>query len=177
MKSIVFWLATLGVFGVTNGMIARKEAAIRNGQTMLVPLAPRDPRSLMQGDYMALRYDVPNNIAGLQWKLRGQLVVQLDDRGVVQFLREHNDLQPLATGESLLRYSRNWQGARIGSPSFFFQEGHEPFYRNARYGELRVAKTGESILVGLRNADLSPAGPPVSTGLGSESMNSGTASR
>lgn len=158
MKAIVFWVATIGIFGVTNGMIARKEAAIRQGITMIVPLAPRDPRSLMQGDYMALRYDVPFNVSGYSAQKRGQMVVKLNAQGVVQFLRIYSG-EPLAEGEHLLRFTRKKSGTRVGPTSFFFQEGYEPLYRNAKYGELKVSASGESILVGLRNADLSPAGP------------------
>jgi len=158
MKAIVFWVATIGIFGVINGMIARKEAAIRQGITMIVPLAPRDPRSLMQGDYMALRYDVPFNVGGYSAQKRGQMVVKLDPQGAVQFLRIHTG-EALAEGEHRLRFTRTGSGTRVGPTSFFFQEGYEPFYRNARYGELKVSTSGESILVGLRNADLSPAGP------------------
>ena len=77
MKTAVFWIATLMIFGITNGMIAHKEATIRNGTTIHVELAPRDPRSLMQGDYMALRYqlnDVERPVDG-----RGKFVVRLDE--------------------------------------------------------------------------------------------------
>ncbi|MFX7329222.1 GDYXXLXY domain-containing protein, partial [Acinetobacter baumannii] len=36
--------------------MAQKEMLLKEGQLVLLPLAPVDPRSLMQGDYMALRY-------------------------------------------------------------------------------------------------------------------------
>ena len=154
MKTATFWIATLLILGVTNGMIARKETAIRNGTTMYVELGPRDPRSLMQGDYMALRYQltgIPNLDTADR---RGKFIVRLDDDKVVHFLRLY-DGEELAAGESLLRYTRGNSGIRIGADSFFFQEGHAQHYANARYGELKVAKTGESILVSLRNANLS----------------------
>ena len=159
MKTATFWIATLMVFGVTNGMISRKEAAIRSGTTMLVALAPRDPRSLMQGDYMALRYGLNGVPNGGVTEKRGRFVVRLDDNLVAQFLRLYHG-EGLADGEYLLRYTRKRNGTRIGADSFFFQEGHAKHYANARYGELKVARTGESVLVGLRNANLSEAGPP-----------------
>ena len=43
----------------------------------------------------------------------------------------------------------------LGTNAFFFQEGDEPRFANARYGEFRVdAKSGEAVLVGLRDAAL-----------------------
>jgi len=157
MKTIIFCVATLAVFGVTNGMIAHKETVIRQGVSMFVELGPRDPRSLMQGDYMALRYMGPREVAPNA--RRGQYVVRLGADNVAKFLRVHAG-EPLAEGEHLLRYTRGRRGVRIGTDSFFFQEGHAGHYAAARFGELKVAETGESILVSLRNADLSPAGPP-----------------
>ena len=156
MKTVVFWVATLMVFGVTNGMIAHKEATIRNGTTMYLELGPRDPRSLMQGDYMALRYNLDNVQPSSDW--RGKFVVSLNDDTVAEIVRVHDD-EELSEGEHLLRYTRGSRGTRIGTDSFFFQEGHGKHYANARYGELKVSRSGESVLIGLRNADLSESKP------------------
>ena len=150
-------IPTLMVFGVTNGMIAHKEATIRNGTTMHVELAPRDPRSLMQGDYMALRYQL--NAVERPVDRRGKFVVRLNENKVAQFIRVY-DGEELSKDEHLLRYTRGSRGTRIGTDSFFFQEGHGKHFANARYGELKVSRSGESVLVGLRNTDLSESKPP-----------------
>lgn len=157
MKTVIFWIGTFAVFGVTNGMIAHKETTIRNGTTMFLELAPRDPRSLMQGDYMVLRYNLDNVSNFQNW--RGRFVVRLNDKQIAQIIRVHNG-EALDKDEHLLRYT-NWSsGTRIGTNSFFFQEGHGKHYSQSRFGELKVARSGESVLVGLRNADLSEASPP-----------------
>ena len=106
---------------------------------------------------MALRYNL-NNVSNYQ-KWRGNFVVRLNDDKVAQVIRVH-DGEELAGDEYLLRYTRWSRGTRIGTDSFFFQEGHGKHYAQARYGELKVARSGESVLVGLRNADMSEAGPP-----------------
>ncbi|MDG2384815.1 MAG: GDYXXLXY domain-containing protein [Pirellulaceae bacterium] len=160
MKTLVFWLTTLVVFGVVNGMIAKKEATIRNGVTIYLPLETRDPRSLMQGDYMSLRYDL-NGVAPNQ--RRGQFVVQLSPTRVAKVVRV-DDGGPLKQGEYRLRFSKGAQGIRIATDSFFFQEGHAKDYANAKYGELKVALRGGSALVGLRNADLTDADPATKAG-------------
>jgi uncharacterized membrane-anchored protein len=160
MKVAIFWCATLGVFGVVNAMIASKEAAIRTGETIYLELAPVDRPSLMQGDYMALNYRIHDDVrAAKDIGRRGALVVKKDEQGVARFVRVHQG-EPLSPGEHLLRYRRGRFGrVQVGANAFYFQEGRADLYAQARYGEYKVAPTGESILVALRNEDFSRAGP------------------
>lgn len=82
----------------------------------------------------------------------GRIVIRLDGRGVASFVRVH-------AGERLLRY--RWRGRlRLGAESFFFQEGLADLYARARYGELKVAPDGGSVLVGLRDEALQRIEPP-----------------
>ncbi len=160
MKTAAFWISTFAVFGVVNAMIAAKEATLRNGVTMYLELAPVDPRSLMQGDYMALDYELERNaMRSGPPKNRGAVVVTLDEQKVAHFVRFHQG-EPLAPGEHLLRYRVTRNGLTIGSNAFFFQEGHGDHYAGARYGEYKVDPSGTCLLVGLRNPDFSRAGPP-----------------
>ena len=139
-----------------NYSIVKKEGVLEDGNTMLLRLAPLDPRSLMQGDYMVLRYALANNVPKKQLANKGCVVVTLDENKVAKFLRVHDDI-PLNDGEHLLFY-RNRDGLRMGAESFFFQEGDAKLYSKARYGELKVDKSGASVLVGLRGEDFTPLG-------------------
>jgi uncharacterized membrane-anchored protein len=49
----------------------------------------------------------------------------------------------------------------IGSEAFFFQEGTAVAYEQARYAELRVDSSGESLLVGVRGPDRELLGAPM----------------
>jgi uncharacterized membrane-anchored protein len=167
IRYIVLWLVLLLLLVLTNWSIFRNEQLLANGQVVLLELAPVDPRSLFQGDYMALRYALTNEVTPSDWPIRGTIVVQLDDNGVATFHRLHNPAQSLAANELLLEYhiqsnSFDWRGDTIfiGVESFFFQEGHAEFYEAAEYGELRVDSTGKSLLVGLRDENFQPLGPP-----------------
>jgi uncharacterized membrane-anchored protein len=141
------------VLGVTNVAIVQKEAQLAAGTQMLVELAPVDPRSLIQGDYMRLDYRIARDVrANAEWPRDGTLVVRLDDRGVAQFVRRHDPGAPLGAGEHLLQYRRRGQRLRLGSDAYFFQEGRAADFAGARYGELRVARSGASVLVGLRDS-------------------------
>ena len=61
-RSIIILLNLVFLLIYFNHSIARKEALLKDGQLVLLELAPVDPRSLMQGDYMALRYKISENM-------------------------------------------------------------------------------------------------------------------
>lgn len=160
MKS-AFLVTSALVLAALNGIVIQKEQFIQSHDSLYLELAPADPRSLMQGDYMALNYSVSNEARSNAWNKEtenGYFVVALDDRRVGRF-RRIDAGQPLANNEQRIRYRvRNWR-VRIGAESFFFQEGHGPAYAKAKYGELKVSPDGECLLVGLRDADLKPIKP------------------
>jgi uncharacterized membrane-anchored protein len=157
MKKLVLWGAALLIIAAINFMIMEKERTLADGRVMLLRLAPRDPRSLMQGDYMTLRYALAREISETQLEEdKGCVVVSLDEHNVAEFVRIHRD-EELGLGEYLLFY-RNRGGLRLGAESFLFQEGDADLYAEARYGELKVDKSGASVLVGLRGEDFTPLG-------------------
>jgi uncharacterized membrane-anchored protein len=143
--------------GVANAAIVGKERLLARGTPMLVALAPVDPRSLVQGDYMRLEYEISRALDSAAAAPRdGRVVVRLDAGGVARLVRRHREGAPLAGGERLLRYRRRGGRARVGTDAFFFEEGTADRYAQARYGELRVDARGESVLVGLRDEALRP---------------------
>ncbi len=159
IRHLILWLIAVGALGFVNYGIYGKEQLIRNGQPVLLELAPVDPRSLIQGDYMILRYAIAVDLEDREIPRRGQIVIRLDDDGVATFVRL-DDGTPLAPGERLLNYYHHEWRIDLGAPSFFFQEGTAERYADAVYGELRVDAAGNSVLVGLRNAELEPLRPP-----------------
>jgi len=140
--------------GVPAAVVVQKERLVAAGTPVLLELAPVDPRSLIQGDYMALDYAIARQLADSapRWPRTGRLVVRRDAAGVARFVRRHDDAAPLAADERLLVYRVRGTQLRVGSDAFHFQEGDAPRYAGARYGELRVARDGETVLVGLRDS-------------------------
>ncbi len=148
-RRLLLWLGLVLALGAPSLLIAQKEMLLARGTPVLLELAPVDPRSLMQGDYMVLRYALASQVSG-----SGRMVIQLDERGVAQFVRTYEG-GSLASGEMLLRYRSSPEGQpRLGAESYFFQEGQAEHFATARYGELRVTSAGDSVLVGLRDANL-----------------------
>src|SRR5262245_43392859 len=96
------------VLGLASWTVAQREDQLANGRIVLLELAPVDPRSLMQGDYMALRFKAADDAFGRWGKIKdvpvdGKLVVKLDERGVGTFVRRDGG-EPLAQNEVALRY-------------------------------------------------------------------------
>ena len=64
---------TVGVLGglalvlaVANGSIWQREQLLGSGRVVILELAPVDPRSLMQGDYMALTFAAGREVTRLR---------------------------------------------------------------------------------------------------------------
>lgn len=151
------------VLVVANWLILDKERLVAGGRPILLELAPVDPRSLIQGDYMALDYAIAREIRdiGRQWPRTGTIVVTLDSLGVARYVRPHRDSIPLREGERLLRYWRDRGRLQIGSNAFHFQEGQASRYARARYGELRASRSGTTVLVALRDSTMAVVGGPL----------------
>jgi len=144
-----------------NGLIAQKEWQLQRGDVLLLPLETRDPRSLMGGDYLTLRYALSRDALQVvsEPSRDGRVVVALDADRVATFAR-FDDGAPLRPGEHLLRFRRrDWGGLRLGAESFFFQEGQGERYARARYGVLRVTASGDSVLAGLADEQRQPISP------------------
>jgi len=56
-KHILYGTCVLIILTI-NTLIIEKELILKNGESILLKLVPVDPRSLMQGDYMILRYEI-----------------------------------------------------------------------------------------------------------------------
>jgi uncharacterized membrane-anchored protein len=143
------------ILGLTNWDIAHKRAVVADGALLLLELRPADPRSLLQGDYMALALvdaAMPDEATIKQLPYRGTVILSVDENRVGRYARL-DDGSLLKPDELRVQFRRHeeWSRARLdyGAQSFFFQEGDAELYRNARYGVLRVAADGGTILTDL----------------------------
>ena len=150
-------LGAVLVLGAVNVAIVGKERIKREGEVVYLPLAPVDPRSLMQGDYMALRFAVAEDIErghvpGEGLGREGEVAfapVALDAKRVATLA--HDPAQAAIKLRYRIRHGRVW----LGTNAFFFEEGTGKRLEAAKYGEFRVDReSGEAVLVGLRSGTL-----------------------
>jgi uncharacterized membrane-anchored protein len=165
-------LGALLVLGGVNYSIAHKEGIKHSGEIIYMDLAPVDPRSLMQGDYMTLNFAVARQIdnsftqpdttdaAGIvrpgtnDRPLEGEnrtVNITLDEKRIARL-----STTPIASASGLkLRYRIRKGSVWLGTNGFFFEEGRAEQYAKARYGEFRLDhSSGEAVLVGLRDEKL-----------------------
>jgi len=138
-----------------NFSVLSKEKLLTNGKIVFFELAPVDPRSLMQGDYMLLQYKMLEDIQTEGIPNRGYCIISIDDKNIAHFIKIQSEAKLLKDNQFLLAYraTKN-QGVRIGAESFFFQEGEGIKYEKAKYGGLRLDEDGTSILEGLYDEHL-----------------------
>lgn len=162
------WLAgaviALGLIAV-NVSIWQKEQLLKQGAVMILPLAPVDPRSLMQGDYMALNYALTRPLELTLYQqaescgatlsapclpTSGTLIVDLDaQRHATQARFDQGE--PLQPNQLRVKYHQHYGSLTVGTNAWFFQEGHADRFAQARYGAFRVGSDGTALLTDLLN--------------------------
>ncbi len=147
MKTILFYLGLAFTLSASTWMIWQKEDTLAHGRTVLLELRPRDPRSLMQGDYMVLAYAIATEVSRDQLRPSGRLIVRLDENGVGKYARL-DDGGALSADEQRIEY-HDRGGLEIGAESFFFEEGTGGTFAQAKYAELKVSQSGECLLTAL----------------------------
>lgn len=123
-----------------------KARIVAHGRQVLVPLRPADPRSLIQGDYMALAYDL--RLLKDVESGGGLVALRLDGDGVMAGGRRIAALGEAAADEVAVRLGAGWRGPRLGPDSFLFQEGTGQSWAQARFAVLRI-HDGALVLNGL----------------------------
>lgn len=152
MRKLIAIAAGVLVLVAVNWTILGRERLLESGQVVLLELAPVDPRSLMQGDYMALRFKAADQAFGRNpgkaGAEDGYIIVLVGEHGVGTFARRDGG-EPLAPGEVRLRYRVRAGQVKFATNAFFFQEGTANAFALARYGEFRVAPNGDLLLTDL----------------------------
>lgn len=169
MRRILIVANAVLALAAINWAIFDKERHLAHGEVVYLELAPVDPRSLMQGDYMALRFAMGDRIQAALYEEAsagtsadrvgdGHAIVRRDDDGIAHFQRLAHDEAPLAEDEMRLRYRVRDGRVRFATDAFFFQEGHAERYEAARYGQFRVNGRGDLLLVAMHGESLALLG-------------------
>mgnify|MGYP003951790331 FL=1 len=148
------------------------------GEILFLELAPVDPLSLVQGQYMQLRFAIekrydstPEDQEVIQNGHGNVLaVISLDNKriGTLTGLLAPNRRQQQPHGDDTLElqvharlvdFPTESYWIHIEQNSFLFQENTEDRYAEAKYGMFRVEEDGRYILVDLADEHLRPLSP------------------
>lgn len=144
------------VAGAALFAVRDNEHTLDSGRIVLVHLAPVDPRSLMQGDYMALAYAIDTQIGrGNVHRAYAHLALDGEGRASLAALSDRLPDDPALVAMKL----RSRDGiASVGPNGFFFQEGRAADFARAQWGEFRVDAHGKALLTHLRSEELQRLG-------------------
>ena len=159
VTALVTLILTLGVAQFT---IHQNEDVLENGESIVLKLAPRDPRSLMQGDYMELYYELLNQVRDSLpneeiTHSKAYALLTLDEQRIATLCRiefekpQHFD--GCTQGIYLPITLNNYGDSSLPTHQFFFPEGKGEYYNQAEYGEYRF-KEGKVLLLRLLNTEL-----------------------
>ncbi|KRF12028.1 GDYXXLXY domain-containing protein [Paenibacillus sp. Soil787] len=138
--------------------IGKSEWLLAHGQLIKLQLKPLDPRSLIQGDYVRLRYTIsePPLFEDKNHDLdsKGKITVVLapnEATGAYEYRRVYIKGEILAPGEVRLNGNKiGYEGIEYGIETYFIPEGTGRVYeRDAKFAEEKVSAGGDAILVRL----------------------------
>jgi uncharacterized membrane-anchored protein len=149
----------VGLVGV-NHAIMQKEDTLATGKSVFLELAPVDPRSIMQGDFMRLRFDMGNKIRSSdvykidrKQSLDGYVIADVAENGVGTYHAIYQG-QALTENQVLMQFRSRQGRIQFATNAFFFQEGDAKLFDNAKYGEFKVSEDGELLLKAMYDENL-----------------------
>lgn len=148
-------LSLMTTLGLANFSIWQFEEILENGEKIVLKLAPVDPRSLMQGDYMVLNYSILdglNNLETANTDKQKQIYVRLYSHHGVDEFCGYTDLPPTeyetCRPNVYLPIKLQHGQVTMAGRDFFFPEGKREHFEQAKYGEFRF-KDGKLLLLRL----------------------------
>jgi uncharacterized membrane-anchored protein/uncharacterized membrane protein len=145
---VVLQLAMLGM------QIGTSEKLLAEGRLIKLELLPIDPRSMLQGDYVRLRYEIsePSSISldDNSYREKVSVAVAPDAQGVYRFQSILKPGDSLDAGQVRMNGEYDYSRIVYGIESFFVPEGTGlEVERTAKFAEVKVAANGDAILVRL----------------------------
>ena len=169
------WLVgvfVIALLGAVNYKVQQFEDVLATGKPVVLKIAPADPRSLMQGDYMVLNYAILSEFQQIQFSSESNETTGIDElspSGKKAYILVHLDKNHVATlceAQSEIptdfkhctpnvylpiRY-KGWS-PELPSQDYFFAEGKGEYYAQSEYAEYRF-KDGILLLARLLDKDL-----------------------
>lgn len=151
MRKILLVAVVMLILTTINFKIYQTEHYIKYGKSIYLKLAPVDPRSLMQGDYMALRYEI-ENILGDSNLEDNKIVLTLDKNRVAK-IKSFDKIENLGKNEFIVSFKKKLYRAKLKiAHRYYFQEGKSKIYQKAVYGKFKT-NGSKMILVNLADKD------------------------
>jgi uncharacterized membrane-anchored protein len=131
-------------------LIIKNEINIQNSETIYLKTAPIDPRSILQGDYVKLNFEVGDAILRKKnYNKYSKAIIKLSPKKIAYFDRFYEKNSKISKNERVINFSKKGSRIVIGTDSYFFQEGKGKEYENKKYGKFKLDKNGNLLLIEL----------------------------
>jgi uncharacterized membrane-anchored protein len=165
-RKLEFIVLATGILSLVyiNLFALRASRLADTGREVLLELAPVDPLSLVQGQYMQLRFAIEDSYPLKEpvFEEVDRVVLRLDEQNVGRVDRPYQG-GPLGEGEVLFQASVDVSDetyrVHLQQRSFLFEENQQDRYQGARLGIFRVKENGDYVLVNLADKDFRPLSP------------------
>ncbi len=153
MKKL-FVVLNLILLIVVFGYSVIKEENNLKKNTFYIKTSPVDPRSLIQGDYMVLNYNITDSARIEAVNIRkGYIRIKINDLKIAEFIRVDKEYMPPSNNEISIQFQKNSSNIDIGVNSYLFQEGTGNKFQKAQYAEVIELKNGKLRLKSLLDKD------------------------
>ncbi|UYI78420.1 MAG: GDYXXLXY domain-containing protein [Fusobacterium varium] len=153
MKKIFVVLNLLLLMIVFGYSVIKEEKNLKKA-TFYIKTVPVDPRSLIQGDYMVLNYDIAASARMEIGNIRkGYIRIKINDLKIAEFIRIDEEYLPPSNNEISIQFQKNGSNIDIGVNSYLFQEGTGNKFQKAQYAEVIELKNGKLRLKNLLDKD------------------------
>lgn len=153
MKKIFVVLNLLLLMIVFGYSVIKEEKNLKKA-TFYIKTVPVDPRSLIQGDYMVLNYDIAESARMEIGNIRkGYIRIKINDLKIAEFIRIDEEYLPPSNNEISIQFQKNGSNIDIGVNSYLFQEGTGNKFQKAQYAEVIELKNDKLRLKNLLDKD------------------------
>lgn len=132
-------------------LIFQKEAVLRNGTDIVLKVEPVDPRSLLQGDYVQLSYNI-SQVESFDLPNKVYVLVEEDQKGIYQIKEIYDTIEEAkdektGNNQAILTGKVNGDTIHYGIENFFIEEGTgAEVEQNAKFATITVGSNGDAIL-------------------------------
>lgn len=161
MRRVVILISGVIVFILINFAIYQKYQILKEGEIVLLEIAPSEQRSKLQGEYMAIRYIIETEMRDESLPKtfhQGFAVLRSDKDKIGHFVRIYQG-ETLANNEKLIKfYYRPKSPVKfvVKPDTFFYQEGKNKQYKEAKYAIFHYRGQKEYLLIGLADKNKNP---------------------
>ncbi|WP_165997548.1 GDYXXLXY domain-containing protein [Bacillus sp. Cs-700] len=153
-KSIWLVVILMVSFVTFNGV--KNEVALQSGKEVRLALAPVDPRSMLQGDYVTLRYDISTLPGAVPANKKIKVVLTPTSEGLYEYggyykLEGHWNKPYESSDDHIVVNGTTYSDhdVQYGIESFFIPEGDGQVVEDKTMAIIKVSENGNALLIEL----------------------------